>query len=98
MKIRLKTAKCLTVLQSQVERHRSIGHDLTSDAETGFIDPFFAEPTVVVTCDVIEPSTGQGYERDPRSIARRAEEYLKSTGIGDTAFFGPEPNSSYLTK
>ncbi len=38
------------------------------------IDPFFAEPTVVVTCDVIEPSTGQGYERDPRSIARRAED------------------------
>ena len=64
---------------------------LRPDAETGFIDPFFAEPTVVVTCDVIEPSTGQGYERDPRSIARRAEEYLKSTGIGDTAFFGPEP-------
>ena len=64
---------------------------LRPDAETGFIDPFFAEPTVVVTCDVIEPSTGQGYDRDPRSIARRAEEYLKSTGIGDTAFFGPEP-------
>ena len=64
---------------------------LRPDAETGFLDPFFAEPTVVVTCDVIEPSTGQGYERDPRSIARRAEEYLKSTGIGDTAFFGPEP-------
>jgi glutamine synthetase len=49
------------------------------------------KPTVVVTCDVIEPSTMQGYDRDPRSIARRAEEYLKSTGIGDTAFFGPEP-------
>ena len=64
---------------------------LRPDAETGFLDPFFAEPTVVVTCDVIEPSTGQGYERDPRSIARRAEDYLKSTGIGDTAFFGPEP-------
>lgn len=46
---------------------------LRPDAATGFIDPFFAEPTVVVTCDVIEPSTGQGYDRDPRSIARRAE-------------------------
>src|SRR5699024_5487806 len=64
---------------------------LRPDAETCFLDPFFAEATVVVTCDVIEPSTGQGYDRDPRSIARRAEEYLKSTGIGDTAFFGPEP-------
>lgn len=64
---------------------------LMPDAETAFIDPFFQETTVVVTCDVIEPSTMQGYDRDPRSIARRAEEYLKSTGIGDTAFFGPEP-------
>jgi len=64
---------------------------LMPDPETAFMDPFFSAPTVVVTCDVIEPSTMQGYERDPRSIARRAEEYLKSTGIGDTAFFGPEP-------
>lgn len=64
---------------------------LRPDPETAFIDPFFEATTVVVTCDVIEPTTGQGYDRDPRSIARRAEEYLKSTGIGDTAFFGPEP-------
>ena len=42
-------------------------------------------------CDVIEPSDGKGYERDPRSIAKRAEAYLKSTGLGDTAYFGPEP-------
>jgi glutamine synthetase len=55
------------------------------------MDPFFDEATVVVTCDIIEPSTMQGYERDPRSIARRAEEYLKATGIADTAYFGPEP-------
>ena len=64
---------------------------LMPDSDTAFVDPFFRETTVVVTCDVIEPSTMQGYDRDPRSIARRAEEYLKSTGIGDTAFFGPEP-------
>lgn len=64
---------------------------LRPDPETAFIDPFFDSPTVVVTCDIIEPATLQGYDRDPRSIARRAEEYLKSTGIGDTAFFGPEP-------
>lgn len=64
---------------------------LLPDAETAFIDPFFRETTVVVSCDVIEPDTLQGYDRDPRSIARRAEAYLKSTGIGDTAFFGPEP-------
>ncbi|MDO5651308.1 MAG: type I glutamate--ammonia ligase [Moraxella sp.] len=61
------------------------------DAETAYLDPFYEVPTVVVTCDVIEPATLQGYEKDPRSIARRAETYLKSTGIGDTAFFGPEP-------
>ncbi|WP_201538034.1 type I glutamate--ammonia ligase [Psychrobacter immobilis] len=64
---------------------------LRPDPETAFLDPFFDAVTVVVTCDIIEPSTLQGYERDPRSIARRAEEYLKSTGIGDTAYFGPEP-------
>ena len=64
---------------------------LRPDPDTAFIDPFFDAVTVVVTCDIIEPSTLQGYERDPRSIARRAEEYLKSTGIGDTAYFGPEP-------
>jgi len=45
----------------------------------------------VLTCDVIEPSDGKGYDRDPRSIAKRAEDYLKSTGLGDTAYFGPEP-------
>ncbi len=64
---------------------------LRPDPDTAFLDPFFDAITVVVTCDIIEPSTLQGYDRDPRSIARRAEEYLKSTGIGDTAYFGPEP-------
>ena len=64
---------------------------LMPDPDSAFMDPFFDEATVVVTCDIIEPSTMQGYERDPRSIARRAEEYLKATGIADTAYFGPEP-------
>ncbi|MBL6751602.1 MAG: glutamate--ammonia ligase [Nevskia sp.] len=63
---------------------------LMPDADSAFIDPFFEEPTLVLTCDVIEPSSMQGYERDPRSLAKRAETYLKSTGIADTAFFGPE--------
>ncbi len=63
---------------------------LMPDADSAFIDPFFEEPTLVMSCDVIEPSTMQGYTRDPRSLARRAEAYLKSTGIADTAFFGPE--------
>ena len=63
---------------------------LMPDPDTAFIDPFFEETTLVLTCDVIEPSSMQGYERDPRSLARRAEAYLKSTGIADTAFFGPE--------
>jgi len=64
---------------------------LMPDAGTAFMDPFVDEPMINITCDIVEPSTMQGYERDPRSIARRAEEYLKSTGIADTAFFGPEP-------
>jgi len=57
---------------------------------TATMDPFCEEATMNITCDIIEPATMQGYERDPRSIARRAEEYLKSTGIADTAYFGPE--------
>ncbi|WP_299980763.1 glutamate--ammonia ligase [uncultured Pseudoteredinibacter sp.] len=61
------------------------------DDSSAVLDPFTDEPTVIVRCDIVEPSTMQGYERDPRSVAKRAEEYLKSTGLGDTAFFGPEP-------
>jgi glutamine synthetase, type I len=63
---------------------------LLPDPATAVIDPFFDEPTLNLVCDIIEPSTMQGYERDPRSIAKRAEAYLQSTGIADTAFFGPE--------
>jgi glutamine synthetase len=63
---------------------------LMPDLETAVLDVFTEEPTLNITCDVIEPSTMQGYERDPRSTAKRAEAYLKSTGIADTAFFGPE--------
>ena len=63
---------------------------LMPDASTAIIDPFFEDPTVIIRCDIIEPATMQGYERDPRSLAKRAEAYLKSTGIADTALFGPE--------
>ncbi|MFZ1325468.1 MAG: glutamate--ammonia ligase [Candidatus Contendobacter sp.] len=63
---------------------------LMPDPVTACVDPFFEEPTLLLTCDVIEPNTMQGYERDPRSLARRAEAYLKSTGVADTAYFGPE--------
>jgi len=64
---------------------------LMPDDSSSVIDPFTEESTVNITCDIVEPSTMQGYERDPRSVARRAEEYLKSTGIADGALFGPEP-------
>jgi glutamine synthetase type I len=64
---------------------------LLPDPVTAYLDPFMDENTLVISCDVIEPSDGKGYDRDPRSIAKRAEAYLKSTGLGDTAYFGPEP-------
>ena len=64
---------------------------LMPDDETSFLDPFTDETTVILRCSIVEPSTGEGYNRDPRSIAQRAEAYLASTGLGDTAFFGPEP-------
>ena len=64
---------------------------LMPDPNTANIDPFFEEPTLILTCDVIEPGDGKPYERDPRSLAKRAEAYLKSSGLGDAAYFGPEP-------
>jgi len=63
---------------------------LMPDASTAVMDPFFEHSTIILRCDVIEPATMQGYERDPRSIGKRAEAYLKSTGIADGALFGPE--------
>ncbi|MBI1272852.1 MAG: type I glutamate--ammonia ligase [Alphaproteobacteria bacterium] len=63
---------------------------LMPDLESAVVDPFFAQPTVAIFCDVLEPATGKPYVRCPRSIAKKAEAYLKSSGIGDTAYFGPE--------
>jgi len=60
------------------------------DPETAFIDPFFKHPTLVMVCDIVDPVTREPYHRDPRYIARKAVNYLKGTGIGDTAFIGPE--------
>ncbi|PCI47701.1 MAG: glutamine synthetase [Thalassobium sp.] len=64
---------------------------LMPDDDTSFLDPFTEDATLVLRCNIVEPSTMQGYERDPRSVALRAEQFLASTGLGDTAFFGPEP-------
>src|ERR1700752_490253 len=63
---------------------------LMPDPTSACIDPFFAETTVVLVCDVLEPTTGQPYNRDPRGIAKKAEGMVKSTGVGDTIYFGPE--------
>ncbi|HEX3652436.1 MAG TPA: type I glutamate--ammonia ligase [Rhizomicrobium sp.] len=63
---------------------------LVPDCETAVIDPFFAQTTLSLICDVIEPTTGQRYGRDPRSMAKAAEKYMASSGVGDTAYFGPE--------
>ena len=64
---------------------------LIPDLNTAHMDPFREEATLILSCDVVEPSDLKGYDRDPRSIAKRAEAYLKSSGLGDTAYFGPEP-------
>src|SRR5687767_8220054 len=61
------------------------------DAKTAVIDPFCKDPTLSVICDIVDAVTRQPYSRDPRYIATKAEQYLKQTGIGDTAYFGPEP-------
>jgi glutamine synthetase len=64
---------------------------LMPDPASAVMDPFREESTLIMSCDVVEPGDGKGYERDPRSLAKRAEAYLKSSGIGDVAYFGPEP-------
>ena len=64
---------------------------LKPDCDSAVLDPFTAQPTMIITCDVVTPATGQPYDRDPRSTAVKAETYLKSSGIGDTAYFGAEP-------
>src|SRR4029453_8898502 len=61
------------------------------DPSTAVLDPFPTTPTLSVICNVTDPITKEDYSRDPRNIARKAEAYLKSTGIGDVAYFGPEP-------
>ena len=63
---------------------------LMPDPASAHMDPFFAQTTLAIFCDVLEPSTGELYERDPRAIAKRAEMFMKSTGVGDSIFFGPE--------
>ncbi len=78
---------------SSIEGWKAINESdmtLMPDCDTAVMDPFATQPMLIVTCDVVEPSTGQPYERDPRSTAKRAEAYMRSAGFGDTAYFGPE--------
>src|ERR1700731_4032360 len=63
---------------------------LLPDCDTAIVDPFFAQTTLALFCDVIEPTTGQRYAPCPRSIAKGAEKYMAASGVGDTAYFGPE--------
>ncbi len=64
---------------------------LFPDPSTAFVDPFFERPTLNIICNIKDPITGESYSRDPRYVAQKANAYLKSTGIADTAYFGPEP-------
>jgi glutamine synthetase len=63
---------------------------LMLDPETAHVDPFFAQSTMAIFCDILDPISGESYNRDPRSIAKKAEAYMRTLGVGDTAFFGPE--------
>ncbi|MDT0575675.1 type I glutamate--ammonia ligase [Croceicoccus sp. F390] len=78
---------------SSIEGWKTINESdmiLRPDLDAAYIDPFSATPMMILFCDIVEPSTGELYNRDPRSTAKRAEAYLKSTGIGDTIYVGPE--------
>ncbi|MGU3842061.1 glutamine synthetase beta-grasp domain-containing protein, partial [Vibrio diabolicus] len=61
------------------------------DASSAVLDPFTEDATLNIRCDILEPATMQGYDRDPRSIAKRAEDFMRSTGVADTVLIGPEP-------
>ena len=63
---------------------------LMPDAETAHMDPFFAQSTMVILCDILDPVSGEAYNRDPRGTAKKAEAFMKGEGIGDTCYFGPE--------
>ncbi|WP_199803281.1 type I glutamate--ammonia ligase [Aurantiacibacter sediminis] len=79
---------------SSIEGWKTINESdmiLKPDLDSVYVDPFSATPMMVIFCDIVEPSNGELYSRDPRSTAKRAESYLKSTGIGDTIYVGPEP-------
>ena len=71
---------------------------LIPDIETAFVDPFFTDPTLVLICDIQDPITGQKYDKDPRYVAKKAEEYVKTSGVGDSIFFGPEAEFFLFTK
>ncbi|VAW19359.1 Glutamine synthetase type I, partial [hydrothermal vent metagenome] len=64
---------------------------LMPDPASAYIDPFFGQATMSINCDILEPATYQPYNRDPRTTAKKAEAYLKSSGVGDSVVFGPEP-------
>ena len=63
---------------------------LMLDTDTAYVDPFYAEKTLCIHCSVVEPDTGEPYDRDPRGTAEKAEKYLIESGIGDAAYMGPE--------
>ena len=78
---------------SSIEGWKAINESdmiLKPDLDAVYTDPFSATPMLIVFCDIVEPSTGEGYARDPRTTAKRAEAYLATTGIGDTVYVGPE--------
>ena len=78
---------------SSIEGWKAINESdmiLKPDLDAIWLDPFSATPMLILVCDIVEPSTGELYARDPRSTAKRSEAYLKTTGIGDTIYIGPE--------
>jgi glutamine synthetase len=85
-------------LDRRLEGHSGVRHAADAGCVVARMDPFTDEPVLNISCDVYEPMDGKPYDRDPRSIAKKAEAYLKQTGLGDTAYFGPRARVLHLRR
>ena len=90
MRTRSRRPRLRRLVDPRLAGHRGVGHAAGARPATAILDPFTEAPTISFVCEIVDPVTREPYERDPRRVARTAEEYLRPSGIADTAYVGPE--------